>query len=144
TTGINHLLLAGIERVAAGTDVQVDGGFGSGASFDHVATAAVGDELAIGGMDIRFHGVVLNACIPPPGHLTCLPCRAPYAVGLRIAHTTRNLPIFKALFGHGPSETELDLPDCRALPPAPPVRLPASCRGRFNHRGGATHSRRPG
>src|SRR5690606_13931678 len=128
--GVDDFLLASVEGVAAGAHVEVHGAGVGGAGLDHVATAAVGDELAVLGMNAGFHGCFLCACIPPPGHLPCVTRRAPYAIGLRSSHTTRKPLAFKALIGYQQPHSHPDPAGCRALSPAPAVRLPAPRGGR--------------
>lgn len=56
TTGVDHFLFAGVERMAFGTDVDGDVFSNGGASFDHVSAAAGGDHFAVFGLDAFFHG----------------------------------------------------------------------------------------
>src|SRR5690606_22542278 len=74
--GIQHFLLAGVERVALGAhvDVQVLGQRGS--SLDDVATAASRCGLYVLRMDIGCHGKILyDLCRHPTL------CRVPHELG---------------------------------------------------------------
>ena len=55
--GVNHLLLAGVERVTGRAHVQVDIFFHGGARLDHVAAGARGLDVVVFWMDALFHGV---------------------------------------------------------------------------------------
>ena len=58
STGVNQLLLAGIERVALGADFNLDVLLG-GTSGKLVATSATDSGLFVSGMDAFFHVVHL-------------------------------------------------------------------------------------
>ena len=60
-TSAGLLLLTSVERVAAGTDVQVHFGGFSRASFDDVAAAASCGHFAVFRMDICFHWYRLSS-----------------------------------------------------------------------------------
>ena len=55
TTSIHNLLLAGIERVAAGANVDVHFAAASRARFDDIATATVGNHFFVFGMNFGLH-----------------------------------------------------------------------------------------
>lgn len=58
--GIQHLLLAGVERVALRTHIQANVFSQCGASFNYVTTAAGRFDFFVLRMDIGFHGVFLG------------------------------------------------------------------------------------
>ena len=59
---IEDLLLAGIKRVAGGTDFQMDVLAQRGASLDNVPTTAGRFNAVVFGMDIRLHLIIPRWC----------------------------------------------------------------------------------
>ena len=56
-TGAGLLLLTCVERVAGRAHIKVHVARTSGASFDHIATAAGGSEIAVFRVYISFHQI---------------------------------------------------------------------------------------
>ena len=61
-TGIQHFLLASVERVALGADVDVHVLGQRGTGLDDVAAAASGFDFNVIWMDIGFHGKSSRTC----------------------------------------------------------------------------------
>src|SRR5690606_4873841 len=78
TAGVHNLLLAGIERMAGGADVQIDVLAQSGAGLDHIAATTGGFDFFVCRMQISFHGhsSVLCAATGPTWSGTAL-CNLP-------------------------------------------------------------------
>ena len=55
TSGVDQLLFAGEERVAARTDFDADVAFVGGACFERVLTRTNNVHLIVGGVDSSFH-----------------------------------------------------------------------------------------
>lgn len=63
TSGVNHLLLSGIERVTFGTDFQMDILANGGASLNDIATATGSRYVLILGMNVCFHSYSVTYCL---------------------------------------------------------------------------------
>jgi hypothetical protein len=62
---VQHFLLAGVERVALGADVQAQWLAQSGAGLDDVTAGAGGVNGFVRWMNISFHGYFLGLGMPP-------------------------------------------------------------------------------